>query len=174
MQSHVRSIAVASIALSLLAVAAPARAEVAVSEDALERADAFLRSRDHGRQVLTLVHTGGTYRGHKYVAHGARADGSFVIVYRYFWDEEDETDVAFVCTSQGLVKSTYIERTTAIVQQPYLFANLALLAVSQMSIAAFKDKMTPEQLAMARQLADKADAKGLLEFELKLMQRIGG
>src|SRR5690349_1142896 len=81
--------------------AAPARADAA----AAARAQAYLDQQQAGVDVLSFVHYGATYRGHRLIATQA-IDGrpaDVCLVYQFSWDDDGWTHVHFYCDGNGRV-----------------------------------------------------------------------
>ncbi len=58
--------------------------------------------------------------------------------------------------------------TNAVLNQPFLVANAAIQILGNLVIDNYKDRMSREQLRLAREFIDHANAKGLLELALTL------
>jgi hypothetical protein len=170
------------VALSLIAsMVAPAWA---ASEDSLQRAmnnaHGFLKTGQRGKDVLDYVHFGATYRGHEFVKTfavnndaGNPIDGWFALVYRFRWEDDGVTDIAFRCNPQGNVYDVQVTYTNAVLNRPFLFANAAIKVLGNLLIEANKDKMDRGERRLVQKLVDDADAKGLLEWSLKFQQAFG-
>ena len=142
-------------------------------------ADEFLRANETGKVVLDSLHFGTTYKGHEFRywtritdSVGNVAPGEFALVYRYFWNDDDHTDVVFFCDAHGKVYRVKAGDSTAIFNQPFLAANLAIKALGNLLLSGFGDKMTPQQKENYQRFIDNADAKGMLELTLQVRQAL--
>jgi hypothetical protein len=173
-----RWLAVTSCILSLLAApACTSQGADDAEQRAVNRADRFLRTADIGKTTLSFVHFGADYHGHAYQKtlpvrgeDGAPVDGLFKLVYRYHWENDGVTDVAYLCDRRGDVYAVQIPYSNAVLSQPFLLANGAIQILGNALIALYKDQMTENQRGIVQALVDKADAHGLLEWSLKFQQ----
>jgi hypothetical protein len=170
----------AAVLLGLLALqVSAARAADDIDSRALARARDFLDPAARGRDVLSYVHFGSKYRDHSYkdlrgvTSGGQRVPGHFALVYTYAWGDNDETDVAFLCDGGGRVYEVKTLGTTAILNQPFLAANLTVKLLGNLIIEAFKNQMTEEDRRQVQKMVDDANAKGMLEWSLKFQQGLG-
>jgi hypothetical protein len=167
--------------LGLVLLLAPAvRADDDIDQKALDRAHDFLKTSQRGRDVLSFVHFGAKYEGHKYKEsrfvvdqNGNRIPGRFALVYAFDWENGGATDVAFLCDRRGNVYGVRALETNAILSQPFVLANASIKLLGNALIAALGDNMTAADKRQAQQAVDGADAKGLLEMSLKLQQAWG-
>jgi hypothetical protein len=170
----------AAVLLGLLALqVAPARAADDIDSRAVARARDFLDPAARGRDILSYVHFGSKYRDHSYkdtrfvTSGGQRVPGHFGLVYTFAWGDNDETDVAFLCDANGRVYEVKTLNTTAILNQPFLAANLTVKLLGNLLIEAFKNQMNEADRRQVQKLVDDADAKGMLEWSLKFQQSLG-
>jgi hypothetical protein len=142
------------------------------SQEALNRANAFLSSRERGAEVLSYVHFGASYRGHVYLrTRGANdGEGAFALVYRFKWEDDGVTDVAFLCNNNGYVYRVRIDSTNAQASPPFFWANLSIAVLGHGLIELYKDRLSENDQRQLHALVRDADAKGLLELSLKLEQ----
>jgi hypothetical protein len=157
-------------ALFLIGVPTAASAADSVSAQAVRKAHAYLAQEDKGREVLGVVHTFATYRRHDYVTGYELGGGTFSLVYRYFWNEEDHTDIEFRCTSGGYVNSLRVLSTTAWVQQPFLMSRTLVKVMGNAFLRSEGDQLTAADRARIQRLIDNADTKALLETMLFVEQ----
>jgi hypothetical protein len=153
-------------------------------EDSAQRsaiaAHDFLKTRQRGKDILDYVHFGATYRGHEYVetrsvvdGAGLPVEGRFALVYRFYWENDGVTDVAFLCDPRGSVYAVKVTYTNAVLSQPFALANVTIQVLGNVLIRAYQDKMTGFERRMVQKLVDNADAKGLLEWSLRFQQVSG-
>lgn len=172
-----RTIAAGWLALAVLA-AAPALA-AGIDQQAVNTAHRFLRTSDIGEYTLNFVHAGTDYHGHEYLETQPVFDGNgrqtsqFKLLYRFRWEDDGVTDVAFVCDARGVVYGVLIQRTNAEWNQPFALADLGIQLLGNAVIQANKDNMSPAERKLARRLVDDADAHGLLELSLRWKQLYG-
>jgi hypothetical protein len=157
------------LALSLTALLAPCLPAADYTQPALDRAHSFLRTEARGREVLSFVHSGADYHGHKYV-ETIPLDYGFALVYRFWWEDDGVTDVAFLCDPRGNLSRVQIMSTNAFLSQPFLVANASIAVLGHSLIELYKDKLSDDDRRQLHDLVNKADAKGLLEFRLRLEQ----
>jgi hypothetical protein len=160
---------------SLVATLIPSGHAADFGQTAVNRAGAFLGAPDRGKEVLAFVHFGADYHGHKYVETRNVNDGrgAFALVYRFWWEDDGVTDIAFLADSTGYVYRVQIMYTNAIFSQPFLVANASISILGNSLIELYKDKLSDEDRRQFHDLVNRADAKGLLEFRLKLEQVFG-
>jgi hypothetical protein len=165
---------------SAAAFANPARAGNDIDSNAMKRAMDFVAPEQRGRDILSYIHYGAKYRGHSYQQwltvvdqQGKTIPGHFALDYRFKWDDDGVTDVRFFFDAKGNVYEVQIVKHNAVLQQPYFAANLAIKILGNLLIEALKDNLTPEQLKDVQKFVDNADAKGLLEWSLKVQQAAG-
>lgn len=164
----------------LVAPAGTARADDEIAQKAVTRADEFLNARARGKDILSYVHFGASYRGHAYketrfvTRDGKKVPGHFALIYEYSWEDDGKTSVAFLCDAGGSIYEVQIVRSNAILNQPFLTANATTKVLGNLLIAAFKKQMTDEQLRKLQKTVDDADAKALLEWSLVFQQALGG
>ncbi|HLJ28642.1 MAG TPA: hypothetical protein VKY85_18180 [Candidatus Angelobacter sp.] len=164
--------------IALLGVMAPAaRATSDISQSAVNRAHQFLNTDKRAKDTLAFVHAGTTYHGQKYLRtdfvtddSGQTINGRFALVYRLFWNDDGVTDIAYRCYPNGNVYAVKIMYTNAEGNQPFLWANVSIQVLGNLLIDAYKDKLSVDDRRQLQKLVDNADAKGLLEWSLKLDQ----
>jgi hypothetical protein len=159
--------------------AAVLRAADDVDQKAVDRAHDFLKTAARGRDVLSYMHFGSRYDGHSYresrfvTREGRRVPGHFALVYRYKWQGNGLTDVAFLCDARGDVYEVQAIWTNAVLNQPWVSANLTIKVLGGALAELFKDKMTEKERQDLQQLIEDANAKGMLEWSLKIQQALG-
>jgi hypothetical protein len=169
---QLRTVAALLLCLTCAQFAAIAR-QSDVSADAVNKAHAFFRTPKRGQEILNYVHMYAAYRGHDYVRTVALENGQFELIYRFRWEDDGVTDIAFLCNAQGSFDRLQITYTNAGFNQPFFFADATIQVLGRALIEAYKDKMSESDLRFVRRLIDRADAKGMLEFTLKLEQALG-
>ena len=167
----------ALLTLAVLAAWGPgARAGSDIDQQAVDRAHDFLKTEQRGRDVLSYVHFGAKYQGHAYkemryvTSNGKRVPGYFALVYTYDWDNNGQSDVAFLCDNKGNVYEVQVVRSSGF---PFVSANLTVKVLGNTLIQAFKDKLTEADKKDLQTIVDNADAKAMLEWSLKFQQSLG-
>lgn len=152
----------------------PAQAQ---NTDALDDAKSFLGARATGRAVLTALHLGSTYLGHKPTGGTVFRDRYFDLSYRYDWysfDPKDPgwTDVVFHCDPYGNVKGVDTRSNAGPLNRPFLIANGATWFVGHEMADAFEKWIGPEKAERYRDiiqwLAEGPDARKVLESLLEV------
>jgi hypothetical protein len=163
----------ALLAFGVIAAFAPcAEAGAYVTQAAIDKADSFLGTAAKGKKVLSYVHFGAHYHGHRYVKTLDINDGvgAFGLVYRYWWEDDGITDIDFLCTEKGFVYGVKITDTNAVWSQPFFVANTSISVLGNALIEAYRDKLSESDRRQLHDLVNRADAKGLLEWSLRLDQ----
>jgi hypothetical protein len=168
------AVAFVAFALAVAGAIAPASLAQDVSQSALDNAHNFLKSRDHGSDILGFLHYTADYHGHEFRQLTAMGGGTFALVYRFHWNNDDVTDAAFVCDSRGNVNDIRILSTTAILNQPFFFANAAIQVLGNLVIEAAKDKISPAERKLVQTMVDNGDAKALLLWQVRFQRFWGG
>ncbi len=157
-----------------------ARAGGDVDQKAVDRAHDFLKMEKCGRDILGYVHFGAKYKDHNYKeirtvkdAEGKLRKGYFALIYTFEWEDDGETNVAFLCDPAGKIYRVQIVDTNAVLQQPFLTANVAIKVLGNLLAEAFKEKMTKAERKDLQKLIDDADAKAMLEWSLAFQQALG-
>ena len=121
-----------------------------------------MKTENRGRNASSHLHFGAQYKGHTYQqTRGVQnKPGDFALVYRFNWDNDGVTDVAFLCDSKGYVYQVQVTYTNAFLSQPFGVANLSINVVGNVLLEAFRDQMTPQEIQQARQMIDNPNAKG--------------
>jgi len=142
---------------------------------AADKAHRFLVTKERGREILSYVHFGVDYTSHRYQKYVALENGNFALVYEYKWKstENGVTDVAFSCDSDGNIYEVSIVYTDAVLNQPFLMANLSIKVLGNLLLENYADKMSKEDRRLAQQLVDNPNAKRLLELSLRIEQAFG-
>jgi len=151
-----------------------------IDQRAVINAHQFLKTEQNGRNTLAFLHFGADYHGHEYRetlpvldGGGAAVDGRFKLVYRFKWEDDGITDLAYLCDAKGNVYAVQVLYTNALFNQPYVLANGAIKLLGSLMIEANKKNMTDVERKLAQELVDRADAKGLLELSVRLQQVFG-
>lgn len=152
----------------------------AISQTAVDKAHNFLKTERVGRQICNILHFGTTYSSHEYVrmsgvndSSGRTIPGEFALVYRFWWDRQYSTELAVFCSASGSIDSVKSLRSDGIAQAPFLAAQAAITVVGNVLYEAFKDQMSNTERQQMKYFIDQADAKSLLELQLKLQQAVG-
>jgi hypothetical protein len=161
------------IAMTLLA--SSARAEV--SQRAIDRASAFLEKQEVGKDVCSFVHFGATYKGHSFLDRrgvvdekGRRLADQFALVYRFNWEDDGVTDVAFLCDASGTIYQVKALETNAKLQQPFVLADMTIRVLGDAVMQAMGDNLKGQDRVEVKRLIDSADSRGLLIAYLRLEQ----
>ncbi|HVU44883.1 MAG TPA: hypothetical protein VHD85_02090 [Terracidiphilus sp.] len=164
--------------LALLAIClltgVPAWAGSYDNDTGIQRAYSILQNRQNATDILSFVHFGATYNSHEYLqtrsvvdGSGNPIDGDFALVYRFHWEGDGVTDIAFFCHSSGQIYKSQIVRTNALLSQPFALANLSIQMVGRMVVNS-DDRMSNSDRELAIKLIDDADAHGLLDLWLTM------
>jgi hypothetical protein len=171
-----RSHSFAAALLTMLALMAPA-AMAEISQRAVNQAHDFLKTKEMGKEILSFVHFGAAYKGHDYLNTSTVVDGDgrevpdkFALVYRFHWEDDGVTDVAFLCNGSGRVYQVKMVKTNAVLQQPFALADMTIRVLSDVVISAMGDNLKEKDRAEVQRLVDAADSRGLLVAYLRLEQ----
>lgn len=165
--SH-RVAAVAALMLGVCFLSPVARADA--KDEGIQRAHRVLKTEKSGKDVLSFVHYGAAYRGHAYtrtLGVTNRPD-DFALAYRYNWEDDGWTEVAFLCDRDGSVYEVKVLRTNAQLQPPFVWAEAAIQVVGEFVLAAGGQDLKPAERDAIRRAIAAADAKALLEAYVKL------
>jgi hypothetical protein len=161
------------MAIALLTPAA--RAEI--PQSSVNRAHAFLKTKEMGKNILSFVHFGADYKGHEYARTIGVVDeddkpqpDKFALVYRFHWEDDGFTDLAFLCNRSGAVYGVQMMKTNAELQRPFFVADMTIHVLGDAVIDALKDNLKDNDRAQLQRLVDSADSRGLLVAYLKLQQ----
>lgn len=166
----------ATMLVGLGITATPATAQTPATQEAVNKAHAYLSTAARGQDILSFVHFGQAYHGHTYTetrnitANGQQVPGHFGLIYQYKWGDGGLTNVAFLCDATGRVYEVQTTWTNAILNQPFVTANLTIQVLGNVIIQALGDNMTAADRQTLQTLVNNADAKGLLELTMKLQQ----
>ena len=171
-----RSVSLSVVVLMGMALlASSALAEV--SQRALDRAGAFLEKKEIGKDVLSFVHFAADYKGHAFLDRRRVVDekgnvlpNEFALVYRFTWENDGETDVAFLCDAAGAITQVKVVRTNALFQQPFALADAAIKVLGDAIVKAMGDNVKEQDRANLQKLVDEADSRGLLVAYLRMGQ----
>lgn len=125
-----------------------------------------------------MVHMGCAYDSHAYKGYvkvtraGKVVPGHFALVYDFTWSDDGWSRLYFLCDASGDFYAMQVNKTNAVFAQPFLVANGSIKLIGEALLAAFKDDLKEADRKLARQLIDDADAKGLLEWSLKVEQAV--
>lgn len=159
------------LACVIASFAPPVQAADDNFERAVARADHFLSTDRRAKATLNYVHFGTDYRGQQFrrIADVTN-DGEFSLVYRLFWNDDGVTDIAYFCHANGTVYGVKIAYTNAEGNVPFLWANVSIQVLGNLFIEAYKDKLSDDDRKLLQKMVDNADAKGMLEWSLRLDQ----
>ena len=99
--------------------------------------------------------------------------GDFALVYRFNWENDGITDLAFWCDSRGYVYQVQVTYTNAFLSQPFALANASINIVGNLLLEAFRGQMSQDEIQRATQMINNPNARGLLELALRLQQNLG-
>jgi hypothetical protein len=168
-----------AVCLAIPALAPDCAAQTAEidTQRAVSQADRFLRTEARGRETLGFVHFGADYHGHEYLrtvdvpgGDGRAIPGQFALVYRFHWEKDGITDVAYLCNESGRVYGVQIVDTNAVWSKPFVLANATIKLLGNALLERNKNRMNDFEWRMVQKLVDSANAKGLLEWALKFEQ----
>lgn len=149
---------------------------------ATSRARAFLGGRAMGTYILSFVHLGATFRGQTFVKQvpvygvdNRQIAGEFALIFDLGWDANGggSTRIAYVCDRTGRVTDVQVQSTTAVLQQPFAFADATIQIVGTALIESFRDRMSADDIRQAETLVRTANSEGLLEMGIALRQVVG-
>jgi hypothetical protein len=92
-------------------------------------------------------------------------------VYRFRWEDDGVTDIAFLCNSKGNVYGVQITKTNAMLQQPFMLADATIQVLGNAIISAMGDDLKDTQRTELQKLVDSANSRGLLTAYMRLSQR---
>jgi hypothetical protein len=151
-----------------------------IAQTAVNRARNFLETERRGKFISSYLHFGSSYDGHeikKLVGvtgpGGNVVEGHFALIYEFDWDKTGWTTVAFFFDEMGTFYELKALKSNAVINQPFLKADLAIVVLGSALFEIFKDQMNEDQKRDARHFIDNANSKGLLELSLQLQQRFG-
>jgi hypothetical protein len=149
--------------------ATPARADVLPPGAA--KAAGYLDTRQAGVDVLSFVHYGATYRGHRMISvlgvTGRSADTC--LIYEFRWEDDGWTQVHFYCDGNGKVYAVQAGRTNAVLQEPWAMAKLAIQVIGRFLVEAVAND--PQAKAEAIRKIDAADVQGMCLDYVRARQR---
>ena len=97
----------------------------------------------------------------------------FALDYRYRWDADGWTDVAYICNETGLVTGLQVLDWRAEDHEaPFANANVAVFGAALLKLAETDAKFTPDDRAMVGDLVSARDAHRLLTVYLTVAQRV--
>jgi hypothetical protein len=160
----------ATPALLALTTVAPAAYADDVSRPAILKAHSYLIAGKKGQEVLSFVHMFASYKGHELINSRNLGDGAFSLIYRYYWNDDDHTEIEFVCNPEGYVTGVNVLSSSALFQQPFLVSRSVVRALGAALLSAEGDKMSAADKAAIQRIIDRADTKALLEATLLMEQ----
>jgi len=171
---RVLRMAVVAVMLAILSALSLPLQAWGLDAGSYQTARAFLDSKENATSILDFVHFGADYHGHEFLKETGVNDGygnpipdQVALIYRYHWEDDGVTDIAFFVNQDGKIVGTSIVSTNAELSQPFFLANLSIQVVGRMVINS-NDQMTDADRRLALKLVDDADAHGLLNLWLRL------
>jgi hypothetical protein len=141
-----------------------------ISQAALDRAHLFLKTQERGQDILEYVHLGATYDSHEYLKTLDLGGGSFALVYRFNWQPDGITDIAFLCDERGTLESVRIEASNGEFNSPFALANLTIGIVGNVLLETLAGDLNNDDKRQIQRIIRNADAKSLLEWSLRFQQ----
>jgi hypothetical protein len=175
LRTNARATALFLLVLALASILSYPAAVQGASPGSLDRAHNFLKAEQRGKEILNVLHFGADYLSHRYFAVKTFDDGSFALGYTFKWRTTDDgyTNVAFVCDADGNVQRVIVLDTDAVINRPFVFANLSIKLLGQLLLEHHRDKMSESDRRRLQQLVNDADAHAFLEWSLRLAQFVG-
>ena len=138
--------------LALLPLTHSRAAQANPDPNAVNRAKDFLKTENRGKNVLGSLHLGAQFKGHTYqqIMGVKNKPGDFALVYRFNWEKDGITDLAFLCDSKGFVYQVQVTYTNAFLSQPFALANASINIVGNVLLDAFRNQMTPNEVQQAQ------------------------
>lgn len=171
-----RSFSTTGLVLMTLALLAQS-AFAEVPQRSIERASTYLNKPETGKNVLSFVHFGADYKGHALASrctvvdqNGKTEADKFALVYRFTWEDDGVTDVAFFCDSNGAVYQMKVVKTNAVLQQPFAMADMTIHVLGDALINAMGDNLKEQDRAELKRMIDSSDSRGLLLASLRFGQ----
>lgn len=159
------------IALGVLA-SLGTQAHAEASQQAVDRANAFLNAPSRNQEIIDCMHFGEQYQSKE--AGGCEAvAGGFGITYKYLWSDDGWTSVQFTFDDNGSLTGLNVIDSNGVVQAPFLVANGTIQLVGQAVVEAEKGQITESRRQLLQKFVDEADARGLLVTELEIDQAMG-
>jgi hypothetical protein len=148
---------------------------------AVSRARRFLDQKELAKTVVEFLHFGADLNEATFTGVGPLNDEAgqpttgFAVFYRYVWDSDGWTEVAFICNSAGLVSGLQVMKTNAKNSKPFALAKLggAVMGSFLDELAKNDEKMTDDEKAQFHALVQNTDIPKLLDFYLAFAQRLG-
>lgn len=148
------------------------------AETSQSKAERLLNEQSRAKSVLSLLHFGATYSSHKCERTGGILDnsnrlipGAFYLDYEYVWDAGGglgHTTVRYYFNGNGILYHVGIQKTDAIVHQPFAMANISIAIVGGIVQKALENDLSEQGKADLQKIIQNADAKKLLEFSLAI------
>ncbi len=164
-------------AIALIVLAGPFAA-TAAAETPKEIATRLLNEKDRAKAVLQFLHFGSNYSSHKLTGsgnvnnrNGTEIPGHFYLEYKYDWKvpgDTGTTTVSFFFNDKGTLTEIQVDSTDAVLNQPFLLADASIKILGEALYDGIKDKLSDSDRKLFRKLVDAADAKGLLQFGLRI------
>jgi hypothetical protein len=182
MATQKRSGMTAGIVAALFVVAAAPAASAQPDSGAVARARRTADKRQVAKDVVEQVlqvgasFTRKSFRGVRVLADGeGQPTRHFALDYRYRWNSDGWTDVAFICNETGLVTGLQVLDWRAEDNQaPFANAkaNVAVFGAALLKLAASDPKFTSDDKAAVGDLVAARDAQKLLTVYLTVAQRV--
>ncbi len=176
MTARILTATLAAAALLAGPLAAPAAAQDSAAQTTARRT---LDATAHGKTATGFLHFGTTYVGHRFVRSGQVTGKAnhFYLEYQYDWRVGnaalDQTTLLYFFDDRGRLYGTRAGRTTAVLSQPFVVAQLSIRALGEVAYDAVQNDLTDSGRRLLRDLVDRADAQGLFELvtTVKLVNR---
>jgi len=166
-------------AIALISLVVPAAMRAGSTEEAT--AKRFLEDDQRAKNITSFLHFGSAYKGSELRSSGPVTDrsgnvreGHFNLKYRYTWGDNDHTDVVFFFDDKARLYELQVKDSTAILNQPFLTANVSIKVLGAAIVAAFRDDLKEDDRKKLEQIIEKADAQELLTFTLKFQRNVLG
>ena len=146
-----------------------------VDPNAIARAERFMAAQQRGSEVLSYLHFGATYQACTFEKYYPMANGSFALMYRFDWTTTGtgDTESWFVFNAAGQFDHLEVVSSTGLINQPFLMANVSISLIGNLIIEKYQDRLSVTDRRLLQRLVDDADAKGLLEWQLRVDQALG-
>ena len=169
---------IAALAVFAAARAASAQPDPGAVARARRVADKRQVVKDVVEQVLQVgaSFTRKSFRGVRVLADGeGQSTRYFALDYRYRWNSDGWTDVAYICNETGQVTGLQVLDWRAEDNEaPFANAkaNVAVFGAVLLKLAENDPKFTPDDKAAVGELVDARDAQKLLTIYLTVAQRV--
>src|SRR5262249_37178394 len=133
------------------------------------------------KSIASFLHYGSTYKGAELRSSGEVTDGNGSPVpghvnvrYRYFWGDSDHTDVIFFFDDKAQLYALQMKETTAVLNQPFVLANVSIKVFGALIVGAIGDDLKPEDKKQLEKIIESADAEALMTWSLKFERNVLG